>query len=175
MEEVILVDKYNNTIGFMEKIEAHQKGLLHRAFSIFILNSKNEILLQRRALDKYHSGGLWTNTCCSHPRKNETILDAANRRLFEEMGMKGELTKAFEFIYKAKLNNELTEHEHDTVFIGVSDSLPKINLNEVCDFAYISINDLENDIENNSAKYTFWLKACFKNFKQYSDSLINKD
>jgi isopentenyl-diphosphate delta-isomerase len=91
------------------------------------------------------------------------------------MGMKGKLTKAFEFIYKAKLNNDLTEHEHDTVFIGVSDNLPKINLNEVSDFAYISINDLEIDIEKNSDKYTFWLKACFKNFKQYSDSLINKD
>jgi len=172
MEEVILVDKDNNAIGIMEKMEAHKKGLLHRAFSIFILNSKNEILLQKRALNKYHSGGLWTNTCCSHPRENETTLDAANRRLFEEMGMKSKLSKAFEFIYKAKLDNDLTEHEHDTVFIGISDNLPKINLNEVCDFAYVGIDDLEFDIEKNSDKYTFWLKECFKNLKRYSDSLI---
>jgi len=175
MEEVILVDKENKAIGTMEKMEAHKKGLLHRAFSVFILNSKNEVLLQRRAFDKYHSGGLWANTCCSHPRKNETILLAANRRLFEEMGIECKLSKAFEFIYKAKLDNNLTEHEHDTVFIGICDNLPEINLDEVCDFTYVSINDLEIDIENNSDKYTFWLKACFKNFKQYLDNIIKKD
>ena len=127
MEKVILVDKNDRQVGLMEKQEAHIKGLLHRAFSIFIFNTKNELLLQKRATQKYHSGGLWTNTCCSHPRENESTIDAAYRRLNEEMGMICDLKFKFNFIYKAKLDNNLYEHELDHVFFGFSDSTPKIN------------------------------------------------
>ena len=127
MEIVILVDKTDNPIGEMEKQEAHIKGVLHRAFSIFIFNSKGEVLLQQRAFHKYHSGGLWTNTCCSHPRNGETTIQAANRRLKEEMGMSCALTEEFTFIYKAKLDNDLYEHELDHVLFGTTDLLPQIN------------------------------------------------
>ena len=123
-EKVILVDKNDNQVGLMPKLEAHEKGLLHRAFSIFIFNSRYELLLQKRASSKYHSGGLWTNTCCSHPREGEDTLDAANRRLDEEMGIKTSLRKVYDFIYKAELDNQLTEHEFDHVFYGVCDSDP---------------------------------------------------
>ena len=126
MEKVILVDKTDHQIGEMEKQEAHIKGLLHRAFSIFIFNSKGEVLLQQRALHKYHSGGLWTNTCCSHPRNGETTIQAANRRLKEEMGMSCALIEEFSFIYKAKLDNDLYEHELDHVLFGTTDLQPKI-------------------------------------------------
>ena len=115
IEKVILVDENDNQVGLMPKLEAHQKGLLHRAFSIFIFNSKYELLLQKRASSKYHSGGLWTNTCCSHPREGEDILDAAKRRLFEEMGIETSLRKVHDFIYKAELDNDLTEHEFDQI------------------------------------------------------------
>ena len=116
IEIVILVDVYDNQVGVLPKLEAHQKGLLHRAFSVFIFNSKYELLLQKRASSKYHSGGLWTNTCCSHPREGEEILDAAKRRLIEEMGIDTSLRKVHDFIYKAELDNDLTEHEFDHVF-----------------------------------------------------------
>ena len=122
-EKVILVDKNDNQVGLMPKLEAHEKGVLHRAFSIFIFNSKYELLLQKRASSKYHSGGLWTNTCCSHPREGEDTLDAANRRLDEEMGIKTSLRKVYDFIYKAELDNQLTEHEFDHVFYGVFDNI----------------------------------------------------
>ena len=112
-EKVILVDENDNQVGLMPKLEAHQKGLLHRAFSVFIFNSNYKLLLQKRAISKYHSGGLWTNTCCSHPRDGENTMDAANRRLFEEMGIKTNLRKVYDFIYKAELDNELTENEFD--------------------------------------------------------------
>ena len=115
IEKVILVDENDNQVGVMPKLEAHQKGLLHRAFSVFIFNSKYELLLQKRASSKYHSGGLWTNTCCSHPREGEEILDAAKRRLIEEMGIDTSLRKVHDFIYKAELDNDLTEHEFDHV------------------------------------------------------------
>ena len=138
MEKVILVDKTDHQIGEMEKQEAHIKGLLHRAFSIFIFNSKGEVLLQQRAFHKYHSGGLWTNTCCSHPRNGETTIQAANRRLMEEMGMSCVLTEEFSFIYKAKLDNDLYEHELDHVLFGTTDLLPQINKEEVADYKYSS-------------------------------------
>ena len=133
-EKVILVDKNDNQVGLMPKLEAHEKGVLHRAFSIFIFNSKYELLLQKRASSKYHSGGLWTNTCCSHPREGEDILDAANRRLDEEMGIKTSLRKVYDFIYKAELDNQLTEHEFDHVFYGVFDNDPILNEDEAEDF-----------------------------------------
>jgi len=167
MEEVILVDKNNNVIGFMEKMEAHKKGLLHRAFSIFLFNSKHQLLLQRRALNKYHSAGLWTNTCCSHPRKDESFVVAANRRLKEEMGLTCKLNYAFEFIYKAKLDRNLTEHELDHVFLGKSDKAPVINKEEAMNFKYISLEKLKIEIQNNPESYTEWLKICLSNVCDY--------
>lgn len=161
MENVILVDILDNEIGTMPKMEAHLQGHLHRAFSIFIFNSNGELLLQQRALDKYHSGGKWTNTCCSHPRLGEQTIDAANRRLKEEMGMKSKLQYGFNFIYNAPLSDNLFEHEFDHVYFGVSDHAPKINKSEVADFKYISMQILTTDIKINPHQYTEWLKICF--------------
>ncbi|MFD2287463.1 isopentenyl-diphosphate Delta-isomerase [Pedobacter petrophilus] len=159
-ERVILVDINDSPIGEMGKLEAHQKGELHRAFSIFIFNSKGELLLQQRALDKYHSGGLWTNTCCSHQRPGEDNLDAANRRLMEEMGMKVNLTGVFNFTYRAEFENGLIEHEFDYVFFGKSDLLPVINKEEVEHYKYISMDLLEKELLHHQNHYTPWLKIC---------------
>ena len=161
-EKVILVDKNDKEVGSMEKQEAHIKGLLHRAFSVFIFNDKNELLLQRRALKKYHSGGLWTNTCCSHPRQNETTQDAASRRLVEEMGMRCVINKQFDFIYKAKLDYNLYEHEFDHVFFGFSNEQPQINTEEVEEYTYKTLEDIGNEIKINPEKYTEWFKICLK-------------
>ena len=166
-EKVILVDKNDNQVGLMPKLEAHEKGVLHRAFSIFIFNSKYELLLQKRASSKYHSGGLWTNTCCSHPREGEDILDAANRRLDEEMGIKTSLRKVYDFIYKAELDNQLTEHEFDHVFYGVCDRDPKLNKDEAEDFKWVDMETLNNDIIKNEDNYTVWFKIAFEYFYNY--------
>ena len=162
IEKVILVDKNDNEVGAMEKQEAHVKGLLHRAFSVFIFNDKNELLLQRRAVNKYHSGGLWTNTCCSHPRQNEKTEDAAKRRLLEEMGMRSTLKKQFDFVYKAKLDNNLYEHEFDHVFFGFTNDLPIINPEEVEDYTYKTLEDIGNEMKTIPDKYTEWFKICFR-------------
>ncbi len=162
---VILVDSDDNQIGVSEKMEAHRNALLHRAVSVFICNTKGEWLLQRRALTKYHSNGLWTNTCCSHPNPNESSIDAANRRLAEEMGMRCELNELFSFTYKEVLDNELTEYEFDHVFIGITDEKPTINLDEVMEFKYISFSDLQKDIELNPSDYTVWFKMIFERVK----------
>ena len=166
-EKVILVDKNDNQVGLMPKIEAHEKGVLHRAFSIFIFNSKYELLLQKRASSKYHSGGLWTNTCCSHPRDGEDTLDAANRRLEEEMGIKTSLRKVYDFIYKAELDNQLTEHEFDHVFYGVCDRDPILNKDEAEDFKWVDMETLNNDIIKNEDNYTVWFKIAFEYFYNY--------
>jgi len=166
-EKVILVDKNDNQVGLMPKLEAHEKGVLHRAFSIFIFNSKYELLLQKRASSKYHSGGLWTNTCCSHPREGEDILDAANRRLDEEMGIKTSLRKVYDFIYKAELDNQLTEHEFDHVFYGVFDKDPILNKDEAEDFKWVDMETLNNDIIKNEVNYTVWFKIAFEYFYNY--------
>ncbi|MFL2633999.1 MAG: isopentenyl-diphosphate Delta-isomerase [Candidatus Marisimplicoccus sp.] len=166
-EKVILVDKNDNQVGLMPKLEAHEKGVLHRAFSVFIFNSKYELLLQKRASSKYHSGGLWTNTCCSHPREGEDILDAANRRLDEEMGIKTSLRKVYDFIYKAELDNQLTEHEFDHVFYGVFDNDPILNKDEAEDFKWLGIETLNNDIIKNKDNYTVWFKIAFEYFYNY--------
>ena len=166
-EKVILVDKNDNQVGLMPKLEAHEKGVLHRAFSIFIFNSKYELLLQKRASSKYHSGGLWTNTCCSHPREGEDTLDAANRRLDEEMGIKTSLRKVYDFIYKAELDNQLTEHEFDHVFYGVCDRDPKLNKDEAEDFKWVDMETLNNDIIKNEDNYTVWFKIAFEYFYNY--------
>ena len=167
MENVILVDEKDNQVGLMPKLEAHQKGLLHRAFSVFIFNSDYKLLLQKRASSKYHSGGLWTNTCCSHPRDGEDTIDAANRRLNEEMGIKTSLRKVFDFIYTAELDNNLIENEFDHVFYGVYDVDPIINKDEAEDFKWVDMETLKNDIENNKDQYTVWFKIAFDYFYNY--------
>jgi isopentenyl-diphosphate delta-isomerase len=170
MEEkdfLILVDDTDKAWGKLEKQLVHEKGLLHRAFSIFIFNSKGEILMQQRADDKYHSGGLWSNTCCSHPRFGETIEYAVERRLEEEMGMSSNTEFAFSFIYKASFENGLTEHEFDHVYFGVTDDLPKPNFSEVKDWKYMSIEKLAKDLELNPHHYTAWLKICFNKVVQH--------
>ena len=162
MEEVILVNEEDQPIGQMEKMEAHQKGLLHRAFSVLIFNSKDQVLLQKRASSKYHSGSLWTNTCCSHPRPGETVLDAANRRLMEEMGMTADLTERFHFIYKTDLDNDLVEHELDHVLVGQSDDLPKLNSDEAEDFKYIDLETLKQELNSSPENYTVWFKIIME-------------
>ena len=156
MEFVILVDEHDNAIGKMEKQQAHVEGVLHRAFSIFIFNSKKELLLQKRASTKYHCGGMWTNTCCSHPRENESVVDAANRRLQEEMGMQSLLKPIFTFVYKAEFANGLTEHEFDHVFFGESNEMPSINIEEVEDFRFVGIEELQNEIKETPQNFTPW-------------------
>lgn len=168
MELLILVDENDQEIGSMEKMEVHEKGLLHRAFSILIFNSKNEMLLQQRALSKYHSGGLWTNTCCSHPRKDESILQAANRRLQEEMGFSTELEAKFSFIYRAELDQKMIEHELDHVFLGTFESDFQFNREEVMDYRWISIPDLIQEIQDSPNTFTEWFKILMV---EYLDKL----
>jgi isopentenyl-diphosphate delta-isomerase len=170
-ENVILVDIYDNEIGVMEKMEAHQKGVLHRAFSVFIFNSKGEILLQKRNSEKYHSGGLWSNTCCSHPRVGEGLERATSRRLMEEMGMSTTLLPIFSFQYKSNLDHAMIEHELDHVFIGYSNEIPKPNKEEVEDYRYMSPELIELEFKKHPDEYTTWLKICFKELMNY----INKN
>ena len=167
---VVLVDELDNEVGVMEKLLAHQKGLLHRAFSIFVFNDKNEMLLQKRAKGKYHSGGLWTNTCCSHPGENESILAAGKRRLLEEMNYVCDLTPSFSFIYKVELDNELVEHELDHVLVGRSNENPILNPEEASDYKWISIEDLMLDLNKNEKDYTYWYQLILNNHK---DKLVN--
>lgn len=165
MEElVVLVDETDNPIGLMEKQQAHVAGLLHRAFSVFVFNPKGELLLQQRAADKYHSPLLWTNTCCSHPRENETYLEAAHRRLQEEMGFDCELEGKFHFIYKAQLEEKLFEHELDHVFTGFYDGEISINKEEVADYQWISMEDLISDMKSNPENYTVWFRIIFDEY-----------
>lgn len=161
-EYVILVDEQDNETGVMEKMQAHREGRLHRAFSIFIFNDRKELLLQQRAIDKYHSGGLWTNTCCSHPRPNETVKDAANRRLFEEMGMSCELSILTSFIYQTPFGNGLTEHELDYVLTGRFNSTPQINPEEVQAYTWMSLEDVRKDIALHPGNYTSWFKIALE-------------
>ena len=161
MEHVILVDEKDTQIGIMEKMAAHIVPRLHRAFSIFIFNSKGELLLQQRALSKYHSPGLWTNTCCSHPCNGETLEQATARRLMEEMGMQCDMHEVFTFIYKAPVGLGLIEHEFDHVWFGKSDEEPKINPEEVASWKYMSLDDLAIDIKAHPELYTEWFKISF--------------
>ena len=159
-EQVILVDKNDNPIGKIGKLEAHQKGLLHRAISVFVFNSKGEMLLQQRASHKYHTPALWSNTACSHPRSNEIVKCAAERRLKEEMGIECDLFYAFNFLYRASFDNGLIENELDHVYIGFSDEKPKPNPSEVGDYRYINSNDLIQEINENPHTFTPWFKIC---------------
>ena len=173
-EQVVLVDDRDNETGTMEKMEAHKKAVLHRAVSVFISNSNGKWLIQRRALNKYHSNGLWTNTCCSHPFPGENIEDAANRRLQEEMGMTCNLNKVYEFIYREDLDNELTEHEYDHVFAGVTDEIPVINTEEVVEWKYISFDDLKNEIENHPEMFTVWFKKIYREINFHLNEIKNE-
>lgn len=161
-EEVILVDESDMPCGVMEKLEAHQKGMLHRAFSVFIFNAKHELLLQQRASGKYHSPGLWTNTCCSHPRPGESTLAAARRRLQEEMGLDTGLEHLTSFIYKTQFDNGLTEHEFDHVYTGTFDSDPQINPEEVKSYRWQNIPAIKQEILSDPGKFTSWFKIAME-------------
>ena len=165
-EKVILVNEKDDQLGLMGKMEAHQKAVLHRAFSVFIFNKKGELLLQQRALDKYHSPGLWTNTCCSHQRDGESNIEAGKRRLEEEMGFSCDLEEMFWFVYKASFDNGLTEHELDHVMIGYFDEDPKINTDEAASFKWMLLEDVKKDIEMHPELYTEWFKIIFKEYDQ---------
>ncbi len=167
-EQVILVDEQDNPVGTMEKMEAHRKGLLHRAFSIFIFNDKDEMLIHQRAHSKYHSGGLWTNACCSHPREGETVLEAGHRRLQEEMGFDTELKEIFQFTYKAALDNELTEHEFDHVLVGKFNDAPNLNPEEVASYKYVSLEEIRNELIEKPEKYTEWFKIAFEQVEKHN-------
>ncbi len=160
-EQVILVNGQDEETGVAEKMEAHQQGLLHRAFSVFIFNSRGEMLLQQRALDKYHSGGLWTNTCCSHPRPGESTRVAAERRLKEEMGFQVSLEKVFDFVYKADFDNGLTEYEFDHVFAAEYEGPVNFNKEEVMGYSYRSMQQIAQSMETDPAQYTAWFRLAF--------------
>lgn len=171
-EKVVLVDQHDQEIGQMEKLEAHQKGLLHRAFSVLIFNDRNEMLIQKRALNKYHSGGLWSNACCSHPRPDETVEDAANRRLMEEIHLSASCERIFSFVYKVELDNELIEHELDHVLVGYSESTGTINPEEVEELKFVSVEYLRMDMILHPENYTEWFKMIMlKHFYQLKERM----
>jgi len=166
-EQVILVNENDEQIGLMPKLEAHEKAVLHRAFSVFVLNDKKEVMLQQRAHQKYHSPLLWTNTCCSHQRDGETNIQAGTRRLREEMGFETELKELFHFIYKAPFENGLTEHELDHVMIGYYEGEPLINPEEVEDWKWMSIEAIKRDMLEHPDLYTVWFKIIFDEFYHF--------
>ena len=172
-QELILVDEKNNVIGYGEKLKVHQEGRLHRAFSIFVLNDKDELLLQKRADKKYHSGGLWANTCCSHPLKGEDLEITIHQRLLHEMGFDCELKSLFNFIYKIDLDNNLTEHEYDYVFLGNYSGAPNPNPEEVSDWKWMGIQELNDDLQENPNGYVYWIKKAFPEFyKKYANRIL---
>lgn len=158
MEYVILVDERDRALGLMEKLEAHRQGVLHRAISVLIFNDRQELLLQRRALGKYHSPGLWTNSCCSHPRDGEATLEAGTRRLKEEMGISASLEPLFHFTYRAEFDNGLIEHELDHVLVGRSNQLPQLNHEEAIDFEYLSLEAIRKEIASKPEQFTPWFR-----------------
>lgn len=163
-ENVILVNQKNEQIGLMPKMQAHREAVLHRAFSVFVFNNKKELMLQQRSLTKYHSPGLWTNTCCSHQREGESNVQAGKRRLQEEMGFVTELKNSISFIYKAPFDNGLTEHEYDHVLIGEYNAAPRINLDEVASWKWMSLEAIKEDMQTNPKLYTAWFKIIFEKF-----------
>lgn len=166
-EQVVLISENDEVLGLMEKMQAHENGILHRAFSVFLFNDKGEMLLQKRAADKYHSPNQWTNACCSHPRSGETYLEAANRRLKEELGIETELTPKFHFIYKADVGGNLWEHELDHVFIGNFQEDFDLNKDEVAEVRYISMEDLDREIKENPENFTEWFKIILEEYKHH--------
>ena len=173
MEKVILVNELDEVIGEMEKMEAHEKGILHRAFSVFIFNDQNELLLQKRASAKYHSGGLWSNSCCSHPRSGEHVVDAGTRRLSEELGFSVPLQASFSFIYEAILENDLIEHELDHVLIGRYSGVPRMNPDEVEDWKYMGLNALAEDMKQHPEMYTVWFQIIFERVRTELEQSIS--
>jgi isopentenyl-diphosphate delta-isomerase len=173
-DKVILVNEQDKAIGSMEKMEAHEAGLLHRAFSIFIFNPQGELLLQQRAQTKYHSGGLWTNTCCSHPQPGEDTYEAAKKRLKEEMGFTTELKKIFHFTYKSDMENGLIEHEFDHVYAGEYDGPVPFNRKEVMDSSFKSMDDIRNQVEMNPEKFTSWFRLAFPKLELWWITQYNK-
>lgn len=173
-EYIIKVDEFDHEIGSIEKLEAHKKGILHRAFSILVFNSKNQLLLQKRNSNKYHSPGLWSNTCCSHQRIGETLQDAITRRLVEEMGFTCDLKEIFHFVYKTEFDNNLMEHELDHVFVGYYDGEISTNEDEVEEFKWITLEELEEDMSINPHLYTFWFKILMDR-PEIKDSLQGRD
>jgi len=166
-EQVILVNEYDEQIGLMPKMEAHEKAVLHRAFSVFVFNTKNELMLQQRAAHKYHSPLLWTNTCCSHQRDGESNIEAGTRRLKEEMGFTTDLIETTSFIYKAPFDNGLTEHELDHIMLGYYENEPIINKQEVEDWKWMPLEDVKHDINVHPEQYTAWFKIIFEKFYNY--------
>ncbi|MCT8340114.1 isopentenyl-diphosphate Delta-isomerase [Flavobacteriaceae bacterium TK19130] len=163
-ELVVLVNEKDEKIGLMPKMEAHEKALLHRAFSVFVFNDKGELMLQQRAHSKYHSPGLWTNTCCSHQRDGETNIEAGKRRLQEEMGFSVPLKESISFIYKAPFDNGLTEHEYDHILIGTFEDEPDLNPAEVAAWKWMSLSEIKGDMERNPDRYTAWFKIIFEKY-----------
>ena len=163
-DQVILVNEKDEQIGLMEKIEAHEKALLHRAFSVFVFNKNGELMLQQRALTKYHTPGLWTNTCCSHQREGESNIEAGKRRLMEEMGFSTELKDTISFIYKAPFDNGLTEHEYDHILVGQYDEDPNPNPDEVNAWKWVSLEEVKEDMKVNPDVYTEWFKIIFDKY-----------
>jgi len=166
-EKVVLVNEKDEKIGLMPKMEAHEKALLHRAFSVFVFNDNNELMIQQRALHKYHSPGLWTNTCCSHQRDGENNIDAGKRRLQEEMGFSTDLKETISFIYKAPFDNGLTEHEYDHMLVGKFNDEPNINPDEVAAWKWMTMEAVEKDMKSNPAIYTEWFKIIFDKFQEH--------
>jgi isopentenyl-diphosphate delta-isomerase len=166
-EQVILVNEKDEQLGLMPKQEAHEKGVLHRAFSVFVFNHKNELMLQQRALHKYHSPGLWTNTCCSHQRDGDSTIEAGKRRLFEEMGFVTDLKETTSFIYKAPFDNGLTEHELDHILVGNFEEKPNINTEEVATWKWMDLEEVKKDIQAKPEIYTAWFKIIFDKFYQH--------
>lgn len=166
-EQVILVNEQDEQIGLMPKMEAHEKALLHRAFSVFIFNDRNELMIQRRAHGKYHSPGLWTNTCCSHQREGESNIDAGKRRLQEEMGFTTDLKETVSFIYKAPFDNGLTEHEFDHILVGYYNEEPQLNPEEADDFKWVGLEELKEDMQKNPKDYTEWFKIIFEKYYKH--------
>lgn len=167
MEQVILVDENDKPIGAMEKMAAHLGAHLHRAISVFITDTRGRWLIQQRTMEKYHSKGKWSNTCCSHPSPGETSPEAAHRRLMQEMGLRSELNDLFVFRYKAELENNLTEHEIDHVFIGITDVLPQPNPEEVLAYRYIDFDELEQEINSTPEAFSAWFKLIYKEVQQH--------
>lgn len=162
MEQVVLVNDADNQVGTMEKMEAHRKGMLHRAVSVLVFNTNGDMLLQKRARNKYHSAGLWTNTACTHPKPNEDVEESGKRRLQEEMGLNLEIDFQYKFQYRVELDNKLIENELDYVFFGISDEKPIINPDEVEDYIYMNIEDLKKTIAERPTNFTLWFQIIFK-------------
>ena len=171
---VVLVNENDEKIGLMPKMEAHEKGLLHRAFSVFIFNRNKELMLQKRSLKKYHSPGLWTNTCCSHQRDGESNINAGMRRLKEEMGFSSELREINSFIYKVKFDNGLVEHELDYILVGEYENDVEPNSQEVDDWKWIDLDEINDDIKTNPEEYTEWFKIIMDNHYNDLKNFLNE-